>query len=198
MVVISFYLGCPFSHSAYNLSKTVRHGANPFSAQRWVCVLSGCVTQRTLSWNSEGVLRRGYRQAAQSGGERRSGKTTLNLHCLQPYSCPTPAISCSVWPPKACSPLSLPPSSSLQTSHSQGQSPYFSPTLPWTFPFLTEALYLPDVTTEFCLLPSPLFLLLLTKARGEGHPDKLPKFTALTDHLLNFYYLIIFLKPIHF
>ena len=35
--------------------------------------LTGCVTQRTLSWNSEGVLRRGYRQApstdrAQSGG----------------------------------------------------------------------------------------------------------------------------------
>ena len=49
MVVISFYLGCPFSHSAYNLSKTVRHGADPFSAQRWVCVPEWmCDTENSL------------------------------------------------------------------------------------------------------------------------------------------------------
>ena len=169
------------------------------SQPRGGCVsLSGCVTQRTLSWDSEGALRRRYRKAAQSGGERRSGKTTLTLHCLHPDSCPTPAASSGVWPPKACLPLSLPPLHHFRPhipKVNHHTSPQPCPGHPhfWQRPCIYQMLGQNSVS-----FPAPYSCCSSPKPEGKGTQDKLPKWTAPTDHLLNFCYLIIFLKPIHF
>lgn len=199
---IGFHLGYPFPPSAYNPGRSVRHGADPFSAKWWVCISEWmCGTEDSLLEFRRGTGEKVQKGSLAVGKVVGSGKTTLSLHCLHPYSCPTPAISFGAWPPPAYLPLPhlplfITPGLTLsKVNHHPSPSPW-----PWTVPFLTEALYSPDVRAEFCPLPRPPLSCSSPKPEcgGGGDADELPKFTALTDHLLNFYCLIIFLKSIYF